>query len=121
MLDWLLRGFVVAVLRRLFVVAAAPAVFVIATPFILLRACILSARHEERFKFAALDGFASVWDGLVAAFMWPFYSDMDRLEAARRRSSNQPLAVATTRFDFMKEFPMLRKLAAASGGSALSR
>jgi hypothetical protein len=26
---------------------------------------------------------------LVVAFMWPFYSDMDRIEAARRRSSNQ--------------------------------
>jgi hypothetical protein len=89
MLDWLLRSLVVGVFRRLFVVAAGPAVFVIATPFILLRACILSARHEETFKFAVLDGYAAVWDGLVAAFMWPFYSDTDKLEAARRRASNQ--------------------------------
>jgi hypothetical protein len=91
MLDWLLRGLVVAVLRRLFVVAAAPAVFIIATPVILLRAFVCSARHEEEFKFAVLDGYAAVWDGLVAAFMWPFYSDTDRLEAARRRASNQSL------------------------------
>ena len=126
MLDWLLRSLVVAVFRRLFVVAAGPAVFVIATPFILLRACILSARHEERFKFAALDGFASVWDGLVVAFMWPFYSDIDKLGAARRQSSNQsrwsqPLAVTMHRIDFMKQFSMFATLVAASGGSAPSR
>jgi hypothetical protein len=72
MLDWLLRGLVVAVLRRLFVVAAAPGVFIIATPVILLRAFVCSARHEEEFKFAGLDGYAAVWDGLVAAFMWRF-------------------------------------------------
>ena len=39
------------------------------------------------------------WDGLVAAFMWPFYSDMDRLEAARRRSSNQSLEPTAGRRD----------------------
>ena len=99
MLDWLLRGLVVAVLRRVFVVLAAPVVFVISTPFILLRACVLSARHEETFKFALLDGFGSVWDGLVAAFMWPFYSDMDRIEAARRRASNQSLEPTAGRRD----------------------
>jgi succinate-acetate transporter protein len=91
MLDWLLRGLVVAVLRRVFVVLAAPVVFVIAMPFILLRACVLSARHEETFKCAVLDAFGSVWDGLVAAFMWPCYGEMDRIEAARRQSSNQSL------------------------------
>jgi hypothetical protein len=86
-----LRGLVLAVLRRVFVVLAAPVVFIIATPLILLRACVLSARHAQKYKFAAADGFGSVWDRLVAAFMWPFYSDMDRLEVARRQSSNQPL------------------------------
>jgi hypothetical protein len=30
--------------------------------------------------------------------------------------SSQPPAVATRTFDFMKQFPMLGKLAAASGG-----
>jgi hypothetical protein len=35
--------------------------------------------------------------------------------------SSQPLAVAMRMFDFMKQFSMLRRLAAASGGSALSR
>jgi hypothetical protein len=30
--------------------------------------------------------------------------------------SSQPLAVAMRRFDFVKEFSMLRKLGAASGG-----
>jgi hypothetical protein len=34
---------------------------------------------------------------------------------------SQPLAAVMRIFDFMKQFSMLRKLAAASGGSALSR
>ena len=88
MLQWLLRGLVVAVFRRLFVVGAAPFVLLIATPIIFVRACVLAARKRQRFKFAVLDGYDSVWEGLVVAFMWPFYSDMDRIEAARRRSSN---------------------------------
>jgi len=91
MFQWLLRGLVVGVIRRLVVIAITPFVFLIATPFIFLRACILSARNEQRFKFAALDGYGSVWDALVAAFLWPFYSDMDRLESARRQSSNKVL------------------------------
>ncbi len=91
MLQWLLRGLVVAVLRRLFVVAVAPLVFIIATPFIFLRASLLSARQQQRFKFAALDGYSSVWDALVAAFMWPFCTDIDRIGAARRQSSNQSM------------------------------
>ena len=91
MLQWFLRGLVVAVLRRLFVVVAAPFVVVIATPIIFVWASVLAARKQQRFKFAVLDGYSAVWDGLIAAFMWPFYSDMDRLEAARRRSSNQSL------------------------------
>ena len=86
-----LRGFVLAVLRRVFVILAAPVLFIIATPFILLRACVLSARHAQKFRFAAADGYGSVWDGLAAGFGWPFSSDMDTIEAARRRSSNQSL------------------------------
>jgi hypothetical protein len=35
--------------------------------------------------------------------------------------SSQPLAVVMTAFDFMKQFSMFVALAAASGGSALSR
>jgi hypothetical protein len=91
MWQLILRGLVVSVLRRMFVIAAAPLVVVIATPIILVRACVLAGGKQQRFKFAVLDGYDSVWDGLVAAFMWPFYSDMDRIEAARRRSSNQAL------------------------------
>jgi len=89
MWQLILRGLVVSVLRRAFVILAAPAVLIIATPIIFLRAWILAARKQDEFKFAVSDGYGSVWDGLVAAFMWPFYSDMDRIEAARRRSSNQ--------------------------------
>jgi hypothetical protein len=85
MLQLILRGLVVGVLRCVFVIAAAPCIVVIATPIILVRACVLAARKQQRFKFAVLDGYGSVWDGLVAAFMWPFCSDMDRIEAARRR------------------------------------
>ena len=88
MWQLILRGLVVSVLRRVFVIGALPFVVVIATPIILVRACVLAARKQQRFKFAVLDGYGSVWDGLVAAFMWPFYSDMDRIEAARRRASN---------------------------------
>ena len=80
MLQWLLRGLVVAVFRRLFVVGAAPFILLIATPIIFVRACVLAARKRQRFKFAVLDGYDSVWEGLVVAFMWPFYSDMDRIE-----------------------------------------
>jgi hypothetical protein len=43
-----------------------------------------------------------------------------RLKGLTNRSS-QPLAVVMTRFDFMKQFSVLRKLALASGGSAPSR
>jgi hypothetical protein len=35
-----------------------------------------------------MDAYGCVWDSLVAAFMWPFYSDIDRIESARRRGSN---------------------------------
>jgi hypothetical protein len=91
MWQLILRGLVVSVLRRVFVIAAAPFVLVVATPIILVRAWVLAARKQQRFKFAVVDGYDSVWDGLVAAFMWPFYSDTDRIEAARRRSSNQSL------------------------------
>jgi hypothetical protein len=35
--------------------------------------------------------------------------------------SSQPLAVAMSRFDFMKQFSMVATLALASGGSAPSR
>jgi hypothetical protein len=34
---------------------------------------------------------------------------------------SQPLAVVKSTFDLMKQFPMFDALAAASGGSALSR
>jgi hypothetical protein len=37
------------------------------------------------------------------------------------QSLEQTLAAVMRIFDFMKQFSMLRKLAAASGGSALSR
>jgi hypothetical protein len=85
MWQLILRGLVVSVLRGVFVIAAAPFVVVITTPVILVRACVLAAWKRQRFKFAVLDGYDSVWEGLVAAFMWPFYSDMDRIEADRRR------------------------------------
>jgi hypothetical protein len=83
----------------LFVVPAAPVILLIATPFIFLRAWILALRKEERFKFAVLDGYSSVWDSLVAAFMWPFYSDIDRIESVRRQSSNQSLEPTAGRRD----------------------
>jgi hypothetical protein len=89
MWQLIVRGLVVAVLRRIFVVIAAPFVVIVATPIIFLRASILARRKEQNFKFALLDGYDSVWELLVVAFMWPFYGDMDRIEAARRRSSNQ--------------------------------
>ena len=44
--------------------------------------------------------------------------------ATQRRLTNrwsQPRAVVMRTFDFMKQFPMFATLAAASGGSALSR
>jgi hypothetical protein len=91
MLELILRWLVLGLLQCVFVIAAAPFILVIATPIILVRAWILAARNQQRFKFAVLDGYDSVWDGLVAAFMWPFYSDIDRIETARRRSSNQTL------------------------------
>jgi hypothetical protein len=59
-------------LHPLFVIAAAPFVLLIATPIILIRAWILAARKLQRFKFAVTDGYRSVWDGLVAAFLCPF-------------------------------------------------
>ena len=88
MWQLIVRGLVVAVLRRIFVVIAAPFVVIVATPIIFVRASILARRKEQNFKFALLDGYDSVRELLVVAFMWPFY-DMDRIEAARRRSSNQ--------------------------------
>jgi hypothetical protein len=99
MLQWLLRGLVVGIIRRLFVIGITPVVLLVATPFILLRASILAARSQQRFKFAVSDGYGSVWDSLVAAFMWPFYSDIDRIESARRQSSNQSLEPTAGRRD----------------------
>jgi succinate-acetate transporter protein len=99
MWQLILRGLVVAVLRRVFVVIAAPFVLLIATPVILLRASILAVRKQQKFKFAALDGYGSVWEFIAAALMFPFYSDMDRIKAARRKSSNQALQPTTGRSD----------------------
>jgi succinate-acetate transporter protein len=99
MWQLILRGLVVAVLRRVFVVIAAPFILLIATPIIFLRASILAVRKQEKFKFAVRDGYGSVWEFIVAAFMFPFYSDMDRIEAARRKSSNQALQPTAGRSD----------------------
>ena len=99
MLQWLFRGLVVGIIRRLFVIGITPVVLLVATPFILLRAWILALREEERFRFAVLDGYGSAWDSLVAAFMWPFYSDIDRIESARRQASNQSLEPTAGRRD----------------------
>jgi hypothetical protein len=99
MWQLILRGLVVAVLRRVFVVIAVPFVVLIATAIIFFRASILAGRKQQKFRFAVLDGYNSVWEFLVAAFMWPFYSDMNRIEAARRRSSNQSLQPTTGRSD----------------------
>jgi hypothetical protein len=99
MWQLILRGLVVAVLRRVFVLIAVPFVLVIATPIIFLRASILASRRQEKFKFAVLDGYGSVLEFLVAAFMWPFYSEMGRLEAARRQSSNKSLQPTAGRSD----------------------
>ena len=99
MWQLILRGLVVAVLRRVFVVIAAPFILLIATPIIFVRASVLAGRRRQRFKFGVLDGYGSVWEFIVAAFMFPFYSDMDRIEAARPKSSNQALQSTTGRSD----------------------
>ena len=99
MWQLILRGLVVAVLRRVFVVIAAPFVLLIATPIIFLRASICAVRKQEKFKFAVLNGYGSVWEFIVAAFMFPFYSDMDRIEAARRKACNQALQPTAGRSD----------------------
>ncbi len=97
--QMLLRGLVFGILRRLFVILCTPVILLLATPIIFVRASVLAIRKQQRFKFAVLDGYGAVWDDLVAAFMWPFYSDMDRLEAARRLSSNQSLEPTAGRRD----------------------
>jgi hypothetical protein len=45
----------------------------------------------------------------------------DFIVFASTQRPNQSLAVVMIRFDLMKQFSILRKLAAASGGSAPSR
>jgi hypothetical protein len=45
----------------------------------------------RRFNFAVLDGYGLVWGSLIAAFTWPFYTDLDALERTRRQSCNQAL------------------------------
>jgi hypothetical protein len=85
-------------LHPLFVIAAAPFVLLIATPIILIRAWILAARKLQRFKFAVTDGYGSVLDGLVAAFLCLFYSDINGLEAARRESSDEAVQPTAGRF-----------------------
>ena|SRR5262252_7377457 len=97
--QMLLRGLVFGILRRLFVILCTPVVLLAATPIIFVRASVLAIRKQQRFKFAVHDGHGAVWDGLVAAFMWPLHSDIDRLEAARRRSSNQSLESTADRRD----------------------
>ena len=44
-----------------------------------------------------------------------------RYDTALTNRWSQPLAVVKSIFDFMKQFPVFAALAAASGGSALSR
>jgi hypothetical protein len=91
MWQLILRGVAVGVLRRVFVVIAAPFVVLIVSPVIFLRASILAGRSQQKFKFAVLDGYDSVWEFIVTAFIFPLYSDIDRTEAARRKASNESL------------------------------
>jgi hypothetical protein len=89
MFQWLLRGLVFGVFRRLLVILLMPVVLIIATPFILLRAGVLAVRRKQRFKFAVSDGYGSVWDALISAFTWMVYTDVDRLDRIHRELANE--------------------------------
>ena len=71
---------------------------------------------------------AALGDAAEKQLQWKVYHYMqcqERRSAATvqrlTNRSSQPLAVAMSRLDFMKQFPMFAALAAASDGSAPSR
>ena len=80
LLSWLARW----ILPRLCFLLLIPVLLLVATPFIIALAGFRSCRGQQRFGFAALDGYGAVWDSCLAALVWPFYTDLDRLERKRR-------------------------------------
>ena len=89
MFQWLLRGLVSGIFRRLLIILLMPIALIVATPFILLRAGFLAFRSKQKFKYAALDGYGSVWDALIGAFTWMVYTDVDRLDRIHREFANK--------------------------------
>ena len=89
MFQWLLRGLVLGIFRRLLIILLMPIALIVATPFILLRAGFLALRSKQNFKYAALDGYGAVWDALIGAFTWMVYTDVDRLDRIHREFTNQ--------------------------------
>lgn len=59
--DLILGGLVMAVLGVFWRVVLFPVVMIVCTPFILIRAGGLAFRHRQKFSYAVLDGYESLW------------------------------------------------------------
>jgi hypothetical protein len=63
MWQLLFRVLVVRFLGLLWIIVLFPAVLVILTPIIILRAVFVAWRHGQRFRFALADAYTEMWDG----------------------------------------------------------
>ena len=61
MWDAFLHALVTRSLSLFWLVLLYPATIIICTPFILLRAWIVSVRHHQRFRDAVADGYSFFW------------------------------------------------------------
>jgi len=66
MLDLLLRGIALVLVRLFAWVILFPVAVLVCTPFILIRAGALAVRRRQKFSYAVADGYDFVW-----SVWWP--------------------------------------------------
>ena len=60
LLDLVLRGLVIAAMTFFWRVILFPAVLIVGTPFVLLRAGGLALRRRQKFRYAIADGYGGL-------------------------------------------------------------
>ena len=72
MWQLLFRFLIARLLGLLWLTVLVPALFIILTPVIFLRALFVAWRHNLRFRVALADGYADIWQGFrqVVGFLF---------------------------------------------------
>ena len=67
-MQFLLFGLAKALQRFVIWLIAFPAIMIVSTPVILIRACVLAGRKRQEFRYAVADGYDSLWSLWVRVF-----------------------------------------------------